>query len=89
MKLIRLKVLGHRITNNADEAIPYESLGIKKPEPDIEHIEVEVSLRMDTILYIKDYTLQKDHCVIGTDYDVEYIVIESLSSVEARLSELS
>lgn len=79
-------VRGTRIIENADPDINYEGLGLPKPSPDKEDIEIGVSIRKDSILFVRDSNVEfKNSCVIGTDYGLEYISLEPYATIISRL----
>ena len=79
-------VRGTRIVENADPDINYEGLGLPKPAPKKEDIEIGVSIRKDAIIFVRDSSTEVlNSCVIGTDYGLEYISLEPYATIISRL----
>lgn len=90
MIFVKLPVVGYKKPPKNDNEPDYEAMGIKRPASEEEEsIIVDVAIRLDTILYVKDYTVEKDYCLLGTDYNAEYIINKSLDDVVSVLESAS
>lgn len=79
-------VIGTRVIETADPDINYEGLGLPKPAPKKEDIEIGVSIRKDAIIFVRDANTEfPNSCVIGTDYGLEYISLEPYATIISRL----
>lgn len=86
MSFLNTVVRGTRIVENADPDINYEGLGLPKPSPNKEDINIQVSIRKDSIIFVRDSDQEiPNSCVIGTDFGLEYISLEPYSVIASRL----